>query len=61
MFAPFKISQQVLSILYAFLWRIPRPPEFILVQVRSLTIFAQSGIEQWRRTLPASLPWLWYG
>ncbi|KAF8499108.1 beta-1,4-mannosyltransferase [Russula emetica] len=31
-FAPLKIAQQVLSILYALLWRIPRPPEFILVQ-----------------------------
>ena len=32
-FAPLKIAQQILSILYALLWRIPRPPEFILVQV----------------------------
>ncbi|KAI0252675.1 beta-1,4-mannosyltransferase [Lactifluus subvellereus] len=31
-FAPIKIAQQVLSILYALLWRIPHPPEFILVQ-----------------------------
>jgi beta-1,4-mannosyltransferase len=37
-FAPLKIAQQVLSILYALLWRTPRPPEFILVQVSLLTI-----------------------
>ncbi|KAH9994383.1 glycosyltransferase family 33 protein [Russula vinacea] len=30
--APVKILQQLLSILYALLWRIPHPPEFILVQ-----------------------------
>jgi beta-1,4-mannosyltransferase len=39
-FAPLKIAQQVLSVLYALLWRIPRPPEFILVQVSPLTISA---------------------
>jgi beta-1,4-mannosyltransferase len=37
-FAPIKIAQQIFSILYALLWRIPRPPEFILVQVSSLII-----------------------
>ncbi|KAH9982176.1 glycosyltransferase family 33 protein [Lactifluus volemus] len=31
-FAPIKIAQQVFSVLYALLWRIPHPPEFILVQ-----------------------------
>ncbi len=54
-FAPLKVAQQVLSILHALLWRIPRPPEFILVQVSPLTIYAQGGIEKWQRTLPASL------
>lgn len=39
-FAPLKIAQQILSILYALLWCIPRPPEFVLVQVSSLTISA---------------------
>ena len=33
--APFKIAQQVLSILIALLWWIPHPPEFILAQVSS--------------------------
>jgi beta-1,4-mannosyltransferase len=37
-FAPIKIAQQVFSILCALLWRIPHPPEFLLVQVGSLTI-----------------------
>ncbi|KAI0005410.1 glycosyl transferases group 1-domain-containing protein [Russula compacta] len=31
-FAPIKIAQQVLSLLYTLFWRIPHPPEFILVQ-----------------------------
>ncbi|KAH9075745.1 hypothetical protein EDB83DRAFT_1813982 [Lactarius deliciosus] len=37
-FAPIKIAQQVMSILHTLLWRIPHPPEFILVQVSLLTI-----------------------
>jgi len=36
-FAPVKISQQVISILHTLFWRIPHPPEFILVQVSLLT------------------------
>ena len=31
--APFKVVQQIFSILYVLIVRIPEPPEFILVQV----------------------------
>ncbi|KAI0043879.1 glycosyltransferase family 33 protein [Auriscalpium vulgare] len=30
--APFKVTRQVVTILYTLLWQIPHPPEFILVQ-----------------------------
>jgi hypothetical protein len=44
--APIKIAHQVLSILRALMWCIPRSPEFILVQVSSLIISAQAWYKE---------------
>src|SRR5712671_3409024 len=60
--APIKIAQQVLTILYALLWRIPHPPEFILVQVSfSRHLLTWSHGIRGRRIRPVSLPYSWYG
>jgi hypothetical protein len=40
LYAPRKIFLQVFYILEALLDRIPQPPEFIVLQVRSIFIFA---------------------
>ena len=55
--APIKIAHQVLSILRALLWRIPHPPEFILVQVSSLTISAEGWYKEISKN-PPSIPTL---
>jgi beta-1,4-mannosyltransferase len=61
-FAPIKIAQQVLTILHALLWRVPHPPEFILVQVSfSRRLLAWSYGLRGRRIRPVSLLYFWYG
>lgn len=46
LFAPLKVVFQILSILYALLVTLPRPPQFIVVQVRSdkQSIFSVLGV-----------------
>jgi beta-1,4-mannosyltransferase len=37
--APIKIAHQIVSILFVLLVQIAKPPEFIVVQVRSFSVF----------------------
>lgn len=62
LFAPLKVAFQLLTIVSALFYRIERPPEFILVQVRLLVLStpcSDSGVSE--RTHQVSLPSHWCG
>ena len=58
MSAPFKIAQQVLSILLALLWWIRHPPEFILAQVSFAHHFCPWVVLERSAKNPPSIPTL---
>jgi beta-1,4-mannosyltransferase len=56
--APFKITQQVLSVLLALLWWIRHPPEFILAQVSFAHHFCAWVVLEQSAKNPPSIPTL---
>ena len=56
--APFKIAQQVLSVLLALLWGIRHPPEFILAQVSFAHHFCAWVVLEKSAKNPPSIPTL---